>query len=151
MLPNDRQLQLKTRLIATRDVKAYRATIPELLTIEDNVLEIGCEWGTTTRLLAHYAGQVRATDLSTQCIEDARRKHPDLTFDVLDAFDLAKVAQLGTDCSVIYIDVSGLSGFRSLLDVLALVNSYAALLPVRAIVIKSGALVNLARRLEVRS
>ena len=75
-MPNDRQFQPKTKIVATRDVKGYRATI---------------------------------------------------------------------------LDVSGLSGFRSTLDVLALLNSYAALLDPRTIVVKSGALLNLARRLEARS
>ena len=149
-MPNDRQFQLKTRLIATRDVRGYRATIPDVVTSDDRVLEIGCEWGSTTRLLAQSACSVLGTDMSRQCVEDARTKHPDLIFDLLDAFDLRAVAQAGAECSLVYIDVSGLSGFRSLLDVLALVNSYAALLPARAIVVKSGALVNLARRLEVR-
>lgn len=64
--------------------------------------------------------------------------------------DLLGVLEAARDVSVIYIDVSGISGFRSVLDVLALLNSYSALLAPRWIVVKSGALVNLARRLETR-
>ena len=149
-MPNDRQYQLKTKFLAARDVKDYRATIDEVVRPDDTVLEIGCEWGTTTPLLAQRARRVLATDISSACIERARQQHPDLSFATLDAFDLRALLDLGEPFSVIYIDVSGLSGFRSTLDVLALLNSYAAMLNPRVIVIKSGALVNLARRLEAR-
>ncbi len=149
-MPNDRQYQARTKIIATRDVKDYRATIPDVVRADDLVLEIGCEWGTTTPLLAERAARVVATDISRTCIDRARELRPHLEFAVLDAFDLRSVLDLGGPFDVIYIDVSGLSGFRSTLDVLALLNSYAALLSPRLIVVKSGALVNLARRLEAR-
>jgi trans-aconitate methyltransferase len=149
-VPNDRQFQLKTRIIATRDVKQYRATIADVVTDEDVVLEIGCEWGTTTTLLAARARAVLATDVSSECLEQARKRHPDLSFALLDAFDIRRVAELGAHATIMYIDVSGFSGFRSLLDVLSLLNCYASVMSLRVIVVKSGALVNLARRLEAR-
>jgi trans-aconitate methyltransferase len=111
-------------------------------------LEIGCEWGTTSAYLAVVAAQLVATDVSAECIERARSKNPDIFFETLDAFDLLAVQAHGP-VDIVYMDVSGLSGFRSLLDVLALLNSYSNLLAPRVIVIKSGALVNLARRLSV--
>ena len=149
-MPNDRQFQVKTKIVATRDVKGYRGTIAEFVREDDVLLEIGCEWGTTTRLLAERAGCVLATDISRECIERAAEANPTLTFAVLDAFDLRALLALDRHFTVIYIDVSGLSGFRSTLDVLALLNSYASLLAPRVIVVKSGALVNLAKRLETR-
>ena len=42
--------------------------------------------------------------------------------------------------SAVYIDLSGLSGYRGLLDLIALLSTYAALLEPRVIVVKSGAL-----------
>lgn len=42
------------------------------------------------------------------------------------------------------MDVSGLSGYRGLLDLVALLNAYAAVLAPRLIVVKSGALKHLA-------
>lgn len=149
-MPNDRQFRLKTRMIATRDVKAYRRTIDEVVGPADVVLEIGCEWGTTSVLLHAKCARLLATDVSRECIERAQVMHPEVNFRVLDAFDLRAALDLDLAVSVIYIDVSGLSGFRSVLDVLSLLNSYAALMAPRAIVVKSGALVNLARRLEAR-
>ena len=44
----------------------------------------------------------------------------------------------------IYIDVSGLSGYRSLLDLIALLNMYATVLKPEAIIVKSGSLKNFA-------
>ncbi len=147
-MANDRQHQEHTRLVATYGVKHYRSTIVDVVRADDRVLEIGCEWGTTSVHLSEAAGELIATDVSDACIARARQTHPDLNFETLDAFDLLAV-QAHSPVDVIYVDVSGLSGFRSLLDVLSLLNAYANLLAPRVIVIKSGALVNLARRLTV--
>jgi len=148
-MSNDRQFQLKTKIVATRGVKDYRATIPMIVRPADVVLEIGCEWGVSTRVLAEYTETVLGTDVSPECISRAREMHPDLRFAVLDAFDLRAVGELQLPPTVVYIDMSGLSGYRSTLDVLSLVNSYSSLLRPRTIVVKSGALVNLAARLQV--
>jgi trans-aconitate methyltransferase len=145
-LANDRQFQTRSRLVATRGVKHYRDTIPHIVTPSDAVLELGCEWGTTSVLLHHRAERLVATDLSSKAIIEARKRHPHIDFRTLDAFDLRAVERLGL-FDVVYLDVSGLSGYRSTLDAVALANAYSALLEPRAIVIKSGSLVNLARRL----
>ncbi len=149
-MPNDRQFQPKTKLLATTGVKNYRSTIDEVVRADDFVLEIGCEWGTTSVLLQPRCDRLLATDVSAECIERASRRYPHVEFSVLDAFDLKAVFDVAQGVSVIYIDVSGLSGFRSVLDVISLLNAYSALLAPRRIVVKSGALVNLARRLETR-
>lgn len=145
-MANDRQFQTHSRLIATWGVKPYRETIAHVVLPSDAVLELGCEWGTTSKPLAACASSLIATDVSEQVIARARERYPHIDFRVLDAFDLRAVERLGR-FDVIYIDVSGLSGFRSTLDVLSLLNTYSALLEPRAIVVKSGSLLNLARRL----
>jgi trans-aconitate methyltransferase len=145
-MANEQQFKLKTKFIATRNVKEYRATIPVWVTEDDVVLEIGCEWGTTTRQIAPVCKEVIGTDISPECIERARERHPDIEFAVLDAFDVRAALELGRDFTKIYIDVSGLSGYRSLLDVIALLTSYAAVLRPQAIIVKSGALKHFASR-----
>jgi hypothetical protein len=139
-MANDKQFKLKTTFVATRGVDEYRATIPLWVKPTDVVLEIGCEWGSTTTLLAHHCQEVIGTDLSTECIGRARERYPDLRFEQLDAYDVRAALAFGRSFTKIYIDVSGLSGYRSLLDVIALLNMYATLLIPEAIVIKSGAL-----------
>lgn len=106
----------------------------------DIVLELGCEWGTTTQVLAEYAAEVIGTDISPECIQRARQIHPDLCFGVLDAFDVRAAIELGKPFTKIYMDLSGFSGYRALLDVISLMNMYATIFQPEAIVIKSGAL-----------
>jgi len=145
-MPSERQLKLKTRFVATRDVKEYRETIARWVGKEDVVLELGCEWGTTTVLIAPHCKEVVGTDVSPECIQEARRRHPDIQFEVLDGFDVRAAQALGKPFTKIYIDISGLSGYRSLLDVIALLNMYATVLRPEAIIVKSGALKHFASR-----
>ena len=139
-MANEKQFKVRTKFIATRGVKEYRATIPVWVKPQDVVLEIGCEWGTTTVLIAPHCKQVIGTDVSEEVIQRARREHPHIRFEVLDAFDVRAAGKLGDHFDKIYIDMSGLSGYRSLLDTISLVNMYATVFRPDAIIIKSGAL-----------
>ena len=141
-MANDSQFKLPTRFVATRGVQEYRATIPAVVTADDVILELGCEWGTTTALLAAQCRAVIGTDVSPVCIERARRLHPGVRFEVLDAFDVraALNLDLGAPFTKIYVDLSGFSGYRALLDVIALLTMYATVLRPDTIVVKSGAL-----------
>ena len=139
-MANERPFRLRTKFVAARGVKEYRATIAEWVGPDDVVLEIGCEWGTTTALIAERCKQVIGTDVSAECIERARQMRPGLRFEVLDAFDVRAALALGEQFTKVYIDMSGLSGYRSLLDVIALLTMYATVLRPEAIIIKSGAL-----------
>src|SRR5262245_59493533 len=118
----------KTLFIATRGVKEYRATIPLWVTEQDIVLEIGCEWGTTTALLAAHCREVIGTDISADCIARARAMHPGLCFEVLDGFDVLAALRLDKPFTKVYIDMSGISGYRSLLDAISLLMMYATVL-----------------------
>ena len=143
-MANENQFKLKTQYIATRGVQEYRATIPSLVTPDDVVLELGCEWGSTTAQLARHCRQVIGTDVSHECIERARRTHPGLRFEVLDAFDvraaLGLSQRLERPFTKVYLDLSGLSSYRALLDVIALLTMYATVLRPDTIVVKSGSL-----------
>ena len=137
---SENQLKLKTMFIGTRKVKEYRETIPVWVKEDDVVLEIGCEWGTTTRLIAERCKEVIGTDISPKCIQRAREKYPDLHFEVLDGFDVRAALDLGKEFTKVYIDISGLSGYRALMDVISLLMMYATVLRPEAIIVKSGAL-----------
>jgi protein-L-isoaspartate O-methyltransferase len=144
-MANERQFKLRTQFIAARGVQEYRATIPYLVTAQDQVLELGCEWGSTTHLLARHGGSVIGTDVSAVCIKRARRMYPHLTFAVLDAFDVRAALDLGRTFTKIYMDLSGFSSYRALLDVVALMTMYATVFQPQAMVVKSGALKHFAR------
>jgi trans-aconitate methyltransferase len=145
-MANDRQFKLSTKYVGTRGVKEYRESIAHWVTKDDIVLEIGCEWGTTTTLLATHCREVIGTDISPEVIARARERHPLLRFEVLDAYDVLAALALNRPFTKVYLDVSGLSGYRSLLDLIALLNMYATVLQPQAIVVKSGALKQFARR-----
>ena len=141
-----KQLKLRTKYVATEGVKEYRETVPVWVNKRDVVLEIGCEWGTTTEILAQHCKEVIATDVSPDCIERAKERHPNLEFRLLDGFDVNAVLEMGKQFTKVYIDISGLSGYRSLLDVICLLNMYATVVRPEAIVIKSGGLKQFARQ-----
>jgi hypothetical protein len=104
------------------------------------VLELGCAWGATTAHLALVAADVLGTDISPTCVKRARQDHPALRFAVLDAFDVRAAFELAPDTTAIFMDLSGLSSYRALLDVIALTTMYATVFRPRVIVVKSGAL-----------
>jgi len=106
----------------------------------DTVLELGCEWGATTQVLAGAGNEVIGTDVSQEVIKRARRLHPDIRFEVLDAFDVRTALDLGKACTKLYRDLSGFSGYRLLLDVIALLTIYRTVLRPDTIVVKSAAL-----------
>lgn len=139
-MPSENLVSVPTTFVATRGVAEYRATIPACLEPDDSVLEIGCEWGPTTACLAHRCRAVLGTDISQKCIDRARASHPDLEFAVLDGFDVRAALALDRAFTAVYIDMSGLSGYRGLLDVIALLQMYATVLRPRVIVVKSGGL-----------
>lgn len=136
----------RTLFVGTRGVKEYRSTIPNYVDNSDTVLEIGCEWGATTVLLAERCQEVIGTDIGEDAIRRARISHPQLRFEVLDAWDMAGILRLGRKFTKIYVDISGLSGYNSLLDLIALLTMYEATLHPAVIVVKSGALKQFASR-----
>lgn len=145
-MANEEQYKLKTILVGTRGVKEYRASIQQYIGKEDKVLEIGCEWGTTSEILFTACKTLVATDISAKCIERARNMRPQIRFEVLDVFDIRTALGFNIAFNKMYIDVSGLSGYRSLLDVISLTDMYASVFDMDAIVVKSGALKQFGRR-----
>ncbi|HUT36903.1 MAG TPA: class I SAM-dependent methyltransferase [Planctomycetota bacterium] len=133
-------VRLATKFVLTVGVKEYRETIADWVTPDDVVLEVGCEWGTTSTLLAPRCRELIATDISAECIERARREHPGIRFEVLDGFDVRAALDLARPFTKVYIDMSGISGYHSLLDAASLLMSYATVLRPRAVVLKSAAL-----------
>lgn len=144
-MANESQFKLNTLYIGTRGVEEYRQTIEKWVLPTDFILEIGCEWGTTSTLIHQRCKNLIATDISIECIKVARQKYPEIRFETLDAFNIREAMKFGNKFSKIYIDMSGLSSYRALLDVIALLNQYAAVFGPEAIIIKSGSLKNFAK------
>ena len=138
--------KVRTLYIATQGVREYRATIPVYVKPDDIVLEVGCEWGTTTVLLAQQCKEVIGVDIGKGPIDRAKERHPEIHFEQMDAFDMQAFLGLGRRFDKVYVDLSGLSGYHSLLDLLSLLNMYTAVLRPEAIVVKISALKRFAQR-----
>jgi SAM-dependent methyltransferase len=70
----------------------------------DAILDLGCGKGALTAHLARYANRVFGTDISPTAIDIARRRYPQIQFEVLDASDSELVS------SVLHRELSNLSG-----------------------------------------
>lgn len=145
-MANEQQYKLKTLYVGTRGVDEYRESISTYIQPNDKILEIGCEWGTTSDYLYAKCKNLIATDISADCIDKARQMRPNIRFETLDVFDIKQAMSFDIPFNKMYIDVSGLSGYRSLLDVISLLEMYASVFPLEVIVIKSGSLKNFAKR-----
>ncbi|EKE06165.1 MAG: hypothetical protein ACD_19C00068G0002 [uncultured bacterium] len=139
-MANDGQFKIRTKYIATRGVEEFRQSIEKWVKPNDCILEIGCEWGTTSVLIHEVCKNLIATDISRECIDRAKKTYPEVRFEVLDAYSIKEAMKFGKSFNKIYIDVSGFSGYKSLLDALALLNMYATIFEPEAIVIKSGSI-----------
>ena len=142
-------------VVGTVGVEEYRRTIPYVVKEGNAVLEVGCHLGTSTVDLDSAAFDERnkcggcvGVDIGSRIIEGAKQRHPQVAFEVADAWQTGRLALLRRllPCSdtenflgydAIYVDVGGLSGSDGLLDSLALLNALGYALGPRVIVIKS--------------
>ena len=81
--------------VVTENVEDYRNAIPVYLTKDDVVLECGAAQGVTTSLIAEVAADVVGIDLSTFQTEGAQRRHPNVCFYNMDAYDGSAIRKLG--------------------------------------------------------
>ncbi|CAJ1969068.1 unnamed protein product [Cylindrotheca closterium] len=152
-------------------VNDYRKTIPFVVSGGDDVLEVGCHFGTTTALLYEVvksnpitgdnsSGFCAGVDIGEKIIASAKMKYDGPVFEVMNAWntlDLLKIkakhgsmlndptSMMGYD--VVYADIGGLSGAHGLLESLALLDAISKALEPRCIVIKSQCMKRLASQL----
>lgn len=150
-------------IVGTVGVREYRNTIPCTVRPGDAVLEVGCHLGTSTILLEEGAratghGYALGVDVSSNIIEGAKARYPDVTFAVGNAWKTAVLLRIQREhCEdktptrigfdVCYIDVGGLSGSDGLLEALSLLSAIMNALEPRSIVIKSLCIRRLCSRL----
>lgn len=124
------------KLIVTKGVKEYRATIPLYIYKRDIVLEIGFAWGTTTNLLYKACRKVVGIDKGESYFT-AIKNYPLIEFHKIDGFDISRVLKLGYKFNKIYIDISGC---RGIFDVIKMVQMYKGAFNPKLIVVKSSRL-----------
>ena len=161
--PLSADLQRRVLLIAADLVHDYRCAALSrlhLLKPGESALEIGCHVGASTALLdqaiaARGGGRCVGVDVSDAIIGRARALHPNVLFEVADAWDAASLVSSLERCgvgppSLLLLDVGGLSGSSGTLDALALMRVLCALFhsSLRVLVIKSSCMRTLAMQLR---
>lgn len=136
---------IMTKLVLTRGVREYRATIPFLINRKDIVLEIGFAWGTTTNLLYQAAKKVVGIDKG-ESYYTAIKSYPWIELHKIDGFDIRSVMALGHKFNKIYIDISGC---RDIHSVIKMVNMYKAVFKPELIVVKSTQLKKFVQQCKV--
>jgi len=139
-------------VIGTVGVEEYRRTIPYVVRLGDSVLEVGCHLGTSTIDIHNAAhdengvGGCIGVDIGRKIIKGARQRHPDVPFEVADAWHTGELLRLSqvhlpakdaTGYDAVYVDVGGLSGSDGLLEALSLLTALGNALEPRSLVIKS--------------
>jgi len=74
----------------------------------DFCVEIGSSYGEASAMLARYCRKTVGFDCSKECVEEARKRYPALTFIVADCFlngDLVKKHSAGSN--VVFVDIGG--------------------------------------------
>jgi len=146
-----------TSIIGTVGVDEYRKTIPYVVKEGDAVIEVGSHFGTSTTLLHNAArgqdscessiGGCIGVDVGSNIIKSAKKKFPNVPFEVGDAWKIAELARMKKKYfndhpshrvyDAVYVDVGGLSGSEGLLEAISLLSSITNSLEPRCIVIKS--------------
>jgi ubiquinone/menaquinone biosynthesis C-methylase UbiE len=79
----------------------YNTIIQEYLPhIHHNVLHLGCNSGSTTKLLSLYIDRVRGLDIHKEAIDIARENYPDIQFDV---GDMRSLPYNDDSCNGVYL------------------------------------------------
>lgn len=139
-------------ILASVGVEEYRRLIPFTVKKEDTVLEVGCHFGRSTKILDEAAAGAYGVDIGPKIIKNAQSQYPDISFAVADAWKTIDLLKLRTDgvlgFDVVYADIGGLSGPHGTLEALSLLDALANALEPRCIVIKSLCMKRLASRLR---
>ena len=154
-------------IIATVGVNEYRQMIPYTVKGSDEVIEVGCHVGTTTKRLHDIASESSGfcigVDNGSKIIDLAKKSYGDsIPFFVGDAWRTGQLNHFKTDqlmktlnyssssfgYDVIFVDIGGLSGPDGLLESLSLIQSMGMACEPRSIVIKSLCMRRLASSLR---
>jgi hypothetical protein len=131
---NERPITFLTNLTSE-----YRDAARCLPGRDDRVLEIGSSFGEATCILEAQAGRgVVGIEVSKECIENARKRCPQVEFHCLNALlDMRYIIKIGQGCNVIFVDIGGDRSVDDLAELIpALENTFRPSL----MVIKSKAL-----------
>lgn len=127
-------------LILTHSTLEYRHVSHLQIQKHDQVLEIGCDFGSTTAYLSSSCNEhIIGIDKCVEHIESAQKEYPTLTFHALDLFkekELLKTICVQHNVSVMLLDINGNRPIEGVLAALDVIFSMA-LSSLQVVVVKS--------------
>jgi len=135
-------------IVVCEEVGEYREAARKLVRSDENVLEIGCHEGATTKVIAQQTANLIGLDQKEMLVQRARVHLPDVQFEVGDAFDAQRIMALAKSCNPprfhkVFIDISG---SRDLSTVVRLLDMYENVLRPDQMIVKSQLLKRLLMR-----
>ena len=96
------------RVLVVGETTEFRTCARTQVLASDFAVEIGSSYGDTSVFLARYVSRTLGIDCGLECVSEACRRHPGLTFIQADVLrETERVAQLAAGCSVVLVDVGG--------------------------------------------
>ena len=135
------------KIIVTKNVKEYREAARKYVSPDDNVIEIGCASGGTTRIISKIARKVLAIDKSESELERAKERlsnSRNIIFKCMDAFNVREIleivrTELNGKVDIVMIDIGGVEDPAK---VLSLARKYLIVFKPKLIIIKNKLLLD---------
>eukprot|EP01080_Neovahlkampfia_damariscottae_P006546 gene6546-10552_t len=111
------------KILVCETTHEYRRMAKTQIDKNDLVLEIGSDFGETTKFLHEICKKVIGIDKSKVHVERAKKMHPEIQFECLDVFlKIEKFKEIGKGCNKIFIDINGNREYQSVIDLIILVK-----------------------------
>mmetsp|Transcript_31732 Transcript_31732/g.62349 ORF Transcript_31732/g.62349 Transcript_31732/m.62349 type:complete len:245 (+) Transcript_31732:57-791(+) len=145
---NLHQLSNAPQVVVCEEVGEYRSAAVGLVNAKDNVLEVGCHVGGTSKVIAGLCRKFVGIDRQPDLVAQARKNLPDHQFEIIDAFDAQKILALAQTMkparfTKVFVDISG---SRELSTVVRLMGVYENALRPDVLIVKSQPLKRLLLR-----
>jgi hypothetical protein len=118
------KIELEKKIIfVCETTHEYRRLAKTQINENDRVLEIGSDFGDTTKILHEYCAKVIGVDKSKVHVDRAKKLYPEIQFECLDVFlKVDKLQEIGKNCNKVFIDINGNREYQSVIDLIRLVQ-----------------------------
>jgi hypothetical protein len=140
-------IYLSGSIVVVPETSQYRALAISQVTTRDRVLEIGCDFGVCTALLARQSRHAVGVDISAARVQKASQTYGHVAdFEVLDCLsDLEGLTRVAASRNKFFIDINGNRSADAVLDAIANLQHVVKIMP-DIVVVKSRELFKLLRR-----
>ena len=140
-------IYLSGSIVVVPETSQYRALAISQVTTRDRVLEIGCDFGVCTAILARQASHALGVDISAARVQKASQTYGHVAdFEVLDCLsDLEGLTRVAASRNKFFIDINGNRSADTVLDAIANLQHVVKIMP-DIVVVKSRELFKLLRR-----